>query len=101
VKNRLHATVGAEVTIAVSEQGLMGGAARLYLLPLLLLFAVLVVIQWLLPQQPEWQIILLSLLLTATGVEWMRVRGWFEVENLIPEITAVHQQYISRTTIKK
>jgi positive regulator of sigma E activity len=79
----------------------VGGAARLYLLPLLLLFAVLVVIQWLLPQQPEWQIILLSLLLTATGVEWMRVRGWFEVENLIPEITAVHQQYISRTTIKK
>jgi len=38
VKNPLHAKIGEQVTIAVSENGLMKGAALLYMVPLLSLF---------------------------------------------------------------
>ncbi len=94
VRNAIHASVGAEVTISVSEQGLMGGAARLYLLPLLVLFLSLGVVEWLLPIQQEWIKVVLALLVTAGAVQWMRSRGWFEASNLIPEITEVHTHVV-------
>lgn len=92
VTNPIHAPVGSEVTIAVSEQGLMSGAARLYLLPLLALFLSIAGLQWLLPQLAEWVTVALSLLITALVVQWMRSRGWFEVAGMTPEITALHPQ---------
>ncbi len=89
VKNPVRAAVGSEVTIAVSEQGLMDGAARLYLLPLLVLFVALGTVEWL-PLQQEWSKVLLALLLTAGAVQWMRGRGWFDGKTLMPEIVEVH-----------
>ncbi len=94
VSNPMAAKVGAEVTIAVSEQGLMDGAARLYLLPLIVLFAALGIAEWL-PLQQEWSKVLLALLLTAGAVRWMRGKGWFDGKTLMPEIVEVHTQTIS------
>lgn len=94
VKNPIHANVGSEVMIAVSEQGLMGGAARLYLLPLLALFGALGVAEWL-PLQQEWSKVLLALLLTAGVVQWMRNRGWFEGNMVMPEITEVVTEVVT------
>jgi sigma-E factor negative regulatory protein RseC len=92
-RNPLHAAVGAEVTIAVSQQGVMGGAARLYLLPLLVLFLSLGMVS-LLPLQQEWIEVAVALLTTAAVVQWMRSRGWFEGNTVMPEITEIHVQHV-------
>ncbi len=94
VSNPLHAAVGEEVTIAIPERGLMSGAARLYLLPVLLLFAVLLTVEWVLPSKAEWPVVVLSLLLSWGGVRWMSKAGWFETSGVVPEIVRVHTQHI-------
>ena len=95
VHNPLQAAVGDRVTIAVTEEGVMGGAARLYLFPLMALFLSLGGISLLFVAWAEWQQILLSLGVTLLLVQWMRNQGWFSVKNLTPEITQVHRQAIN------
>ncbi len=93
VNNPVHAGVGSVVTVAVSEQGLMGGAARLYLLPLLALFLSLGVVEWL-PILQEWIKVMVALVITVVAVVWMRELGWFEADSLTPEITEIHARNV-------
>ena len=93
VSNPVDAQVGQQVTIAVSENGLMRGAALLYLIPLsaLFLFALLgewVMVTWLSFSQ-EWLTILTGVAGALSVVLWMRKKGLFERADITPVITDI------------
>lgn len=92
-KNALGAKVGDRVILSVSERGLMRGAALLYLVPLLALMLSALGMEWLLMRQwgsaPEWVVIGVALFVAGATVLWMRRRGWFERQDLVPTIVSV------------
>lgn len=93
VKNPIHAKVGEQVVIAVSENGLMKGAAMLYMIPLLALFLFALVGQWVMAHwfgfMQEWVTVVAGVAGAYAVVVWMRRRGWFEQQEMIPVITEV------------
>lgn len=90
VTNPLHAKVGQRVTIAVPENGLMRGAALLYMVPLLALFLSAVAGEWiastLFSLQLEWVSILTGVAGAYGAVTWIRRKGWLENPDMVPEI---------------
>ncbi len=102
VTNPLGAKVGEQVTIAVSESGLMMGAALLYLIPLLALFLSALLGEWImvnwLPFNQEWLTVLAGLTGALFAVLLMRSKGWFERQDMVPVITEI--QNIKQVNIK-
>jgi positive regulator of sigma E activity len=98
VINRVGAKVGERVVIAISEGGLLRGAARLYLIPLLALFVTVLSAEWILDSWFSTSSELLTIGLGAVGafasVRWMKSRGLFESEELIPTIVKLYNDPI-------
>jgi len=93
VKNPLHAKIGEQVTIAVSENGLMKGAALLYMVPLLSLFLFALIGQWVMTAwfgvMQEWVVVVAGVAGAYAVVLWMKSNGWFEQHEMIPVITEI------------
>ncbi len=97
VTNPLHAKVGERVTIAVPENGLMRGAALLYMVPLLALFLSATAGEWvasnLFSLEWEWISILSGVAGAYGAVVWVRRKGWLEHSDMVPEIVNIDSEH--------
>ncbi|HIJ22578.1 MAG: hypothetical protein HON68_02570 [Gammaproteobacteria bacterium] len=105
VENPLNAKTGDEVTISLSENGLITATAKLYLLPLLLLFGSFLLVDQLLAQwsqwQQEWLVLVLALAVTALALGWMKREGMLEQKGVVPVITEIHERNIVSFNLNK
>ncbi|MBC8519994.1 MAG: SoxR reducing system RseC family protein [Gammaproteobacteria bacterium] len=97
VENPLHAKIGEQVIIAISENSLMKGAVLLYMIPLLALFLFALIGQWVMANWfgsvQEWVTVVAGAAGAYAVVLWMKSKGWFEQQEMVPVITEVKAQY--------